>query len=401
MNRALRLAAIMRGALCERSPDNQSPETPSPGPLVRLLEGNDDRIARMDSEAIVVPDDDREAANHLHHVLTTHATLPRHIVIEGAGAYRLAWNYHALDDATEIGASGDESADRLRVANGLSDIALSRALVVHGKIAVVTGGAQGIGAAIAERLAQAGAFVVIADLQREGAVAHATAIDRAVGRSCALGVGVDVADERSIRALFEWLVTRLGGLDLLVSNAGIAHPGDLQQLTVDDITTMTSINYLGYFLCVKYAASIMALQNLYSGRYANDIIQINSKSGLRASKRNSIYAGSKFGAIGLTQSFALELIEDNIKVNAICPGNVYDTAMWLHPEHGLFVQFLRTGKAPGARTIEDVRRHYESQVPMTRGCTPDDIVKAIFYCVEQQYETGQALTVSGGQVMLH
>jgi sorbitol-6-phosphate 2-dehydrogenase len=104
--------------------------------------------------------------------------------------------------------------------------------------------------------------------------------------------------------------------------------------------------------------------------------------------------------VGLTQSFALELIEDGIKVNAVCPGNYFEGPLWSDPGQGLFVQYLREGKVPGARSVEDVRRAYEAKVPMGRGCTPADVLEAILYLVAQQYETGQALPVTGGQVML-
>jgi sorbitol-6-phosphate 2-dehydrogenase len=134
--------------------------------------------------------------------------------------------------------------------------------------------------------------------------------------------------------------------------------------------------------------------------YWSDIIQINSKSGLAGSNRNFAYAGSKFGGIGLTQSFALELVEDGIKVNSVCPGNFYDGPLWSDPERGLFVQYLRTGKVPGAKTVEDVRRAYEAKTPIRRGCTTPDVMKAIYYLVDQEFETGQALPVTGGQIML-
>ena len=87
--------------------------------------------------------------------------------------------------------------------------------------------------------------------------------------------------------------------------------------------------------------------------------------------------------------------------NAVCPGNFLDGPLWSDPVRGLFVQYLAAGKVPGAKTVADVRRHYESLVPMDRGCFPSDVAKAIVYAVEQQYETGQAIAVTGGQVMLN
>ena len=138
-----------------------------------------------------------------------------------------------------------------------------------------------------------------------------------------------------------------------------------------------------------------------SGDLWFDIIQINSKSGLEGSKNNSAYAGGKFGGIGLTQSFALELIGSQIKVNSICPGNFYDGPLWSDPERGLFVQYLNAGKVPGAETVQDVKDYYLSKSPIHRGCTPADVAKALFYCVEQSFETGQAVPVTGGQNMLN
>ena len=174
----------------------------------------------------------------------------------------------------------------------------------------------------------------------------------------------------------------------------------MTSLPVTAFDAVTRVNYRGYFLCVRNGAPILARQHRAKPDYWGDIIEINSKSGLVGSSRNSAYAGSKFGGIGLTQSFALELVGDGIKVNAICPGNFLDGPLWSDPESGLFVQYLREGKVPGAKTVDDVRRAYEAKVPMGRGCTPADVMEAIYYVVAQRYETGQAIPVTGGQVML-
>jgi len=264
-----------------------------------------------------------------------------------------------------------------------------------GKVAIVTGAAQGFGKGIAEEMHREGATVVIADMNLPGAQAVADELG-----AHAAAVEVNVTDEDSVAAMVQKTVELFGGLDILVSNAGVAKAGNLLELEKKSFDFVTNINYTGYFLCAKYAAAVMEAQHEADPEWFGDIITINSKSGLEGSKNNYAYAGSKFGGIGLTQSFALELCPHNIKVNAICPGNYLDGPLWSDPERGLFVQYLNAGKVPGAKTVEDVRKYYMAKVPMNRGCFPADVAKAIFYCVEQKYETGQAIPVTGGQVML-
>jgi len=271
---------------------------------------------------------------------------------------------------------------------------------LQGKVAVVTGAAQGFGYGIAEELAREGAVIVVADLNLEGAQKAADTIRTEYPVSEAFAVAVNVSNEDSIAAMVGEVAKRCGGVDLFVSNAGVAKAGSVKTFTLKDWEFVTDINYNGYFLCTKHVASLMAAQTADGGDWL-DIVQVNSKSGLEGSNKNGAYAGSKFGGIGLTQSFALELVTDRIKVNSVCPGNYLDGPLWSNPERGLFVQYLNSGKVPGAKTVADVKRYYESKVPMNRGCFPKDVAKAIIYCVEQKYETGQAIPVTGGQVMLN
>jgi len=269
-----------------------------------------------------------------------------------------------------------------------------------GKVAVVTGAAQGFGLGIVEDLAKEGAHVVVADINADGAAKVAEGLCARFGPGRALAVAADVTDAGSVADALHAAVRAYGGLDIFVSNAGILRAGSVKSQPVSEFELVTKVNYTGYFLCVQAAAPVMAVQRRAAPGHWSDIIQVNSKSGLEGSNRNAAYAGGKFGGIGLTQSFALELIEDGIKVNAVCPGNFFDGPLWSDPENGLFAQYLRAGKVPGAATIEDVRRFYESKVPMGRGCTVPDVMRAIYYIIEQDYETGQALPVTGGQVML-
>lgn len=269
-----------------------------------------------------------------------------------------------------------------------------------GKIAIVTGGAKGLGEELAKSLANEGATVVIADRDIINGERVATEIIKANGVRSAMFVYTDVTDEKSVRMLVDSVACQYGGLDIFVNNAGIIKAGSIEETTKADFEKILNVNYTAYFICVQNVVGIMKKQREVNPEYISDIIEINSKSGLCGSVMNFAYSGSKFGGIGLTQSFALELAPYGIKVNAVCPGNLLDGDLWSNPENGLFVQFLNAGKVPGAKTVEDVRKFYEKKVPLGRGCAARDVAIAVCYAIEQKYETGQVLPVTGGQVML-
>jgi sorbitol-6-phosphate 2-dehydrogenase len=262
------------------------------------------------------------------------------------------------------------------------------------KSAIVTGGAQGLGQAISERLAREGCQVLIADVNEAGVNATAAALAKETGRRV-LGMKVDVTQEADVKALFDCAVREFGHVDIVVANAAILIAEPIADADAEKWRAVMNVNLFGYFLVTKYACRVMKEQR------SGAIININSKSGKKGSSANSAYAASKFGSVGHTQSVALEMAPFNIRCNAVCPGNLLDSPLWTHPEKGLFVQYLRAGKVSGAKTVEDVRRAYVNQVPMKRGCSYEDVCNAVVFLASDQssYITGVSLSVTGGQEM--
>jgi len=257
------------------------------------------------------------------------------------------------------------------------------------RIALVTGGAQGLGQAICARLAAEGCHVVVADLNEEKAIQTAAAVQEMGRRS--LAIKVDVSDEAQVSAMVDRTVAEFGRLDILVANAGILIAEEITEFPAEKWMAVLRVNLYGYFLCAKHAARVMKAQ----GKGA--IIEINSKSGKKGSFKNSAYAASKFGGIGLTQSIALDLADYKVRVNAICPGNLLDSPLWNDGPNSLFKQYARKWEI----SEEEVRKKYIDQVPMKRGCTYDDVCNVVVFLASDQssYMTGQAINVTGGQEM--
>lgn len=253
---------------------------------------------------------------------------------------------------------------------------------LEGKVAVVTGAAQGLGAALAERLAREGCRLVVADLNREKVERVADRLPEAIATN------VDITDEEMVEKMVDLAVKSYGRLDLLVANAGILISGPCDDFKVSDWRRVIEVNLVGYFLCARAAARVMIKQK------SGVIIQINSKSGKLGSYKNSAYSAAKFGGIGLTQSLALELAEYGIRVNAVCPGNLFDSPLW---QEKLFIEYARNQ----GLTVEEVKKKYLGKVPLGRGCQYEDVASVVVFLAgpEAGYMTGQAINVTGGQEM--
>jgi sorbitol-6-phosphate 2-dehydrogenase len=254
-----------------------------------------------------------------------------------------------------------------------------------GQIAIITGAAQGLGEALARRLDREGCKVVVADINYEAAKKVARSLSEATA------VAVDVTKEEQVAAMVGAAVEKYGRLDLLVSNAAILIAKAAVEFPAEQWRKMMDVNLFAYFLCAKTAAAAMIPNK------KGNIIQINSKSGKKGSYKNSAYAAAKFGGIGLTQSLALELAEFNIRVNAICPGNLLDSPLWNEGPNSLFQQYSQNQGI----SVAEVRQKYLSQVPLGRGCSYDDVANVMVFLASEQasYMTGQAINVTGGQEM--
>ncbi|MFN8453395.1 MAG: sorbitol-6-phosphate dehydrogenase [Anaerolineae bacterium] len=259
--------------------------------------------------------------------------------------------------------------------------------LLQDRIALITGGAQGLGQAICQRLAAEGCHVVVADVNLEAAGATAAEIAASTDRQT-LAVKVDVTDEAQVEALVAQTLEKFGRLDILVSNAGILIAEEITEFPAEKWRAVMNVNLFGYFLTAKHAARPMKAQG------SGTIIQINSKSGKKGSFKNSAYAASKFGGIGLTQSIALDLAEFGVRVNAVCPGNLLDSPLWVNSLYGQYAKKWGITEA-------EVRQKYIDQVPMKRGCTYNDVCNVVVFLASDQssYMTGQAINVTGGQEM--
>ncbi len=269
------------------------------------------------------------------------------------------------------------------------------ALTITDKVALVTGGARGIGAGIVDTLALAGAKVMIADIgmaQAENepdtgkwdyAMAGAAEVAALVARHDQVSACyVDVTDPSSCADAVTATLTKFGQLDMLVNNAGVVDSGPIEQFEVEVWDRIFAVNSKGIFLM-----SQAALPHLRASEQAC-IINTASIAGKQGYPNMAAYCGSKFAAIGITQSLAAELAPDNIRVNAICPGMV-GTAMWL--EH-----LLPSNATSTAQKEEEFSARMTETIPLGRPQTPADMGEAVLYLATAPNVSGVALSVAGG-----
>lgn len=265
------------------------------------------------------------------------------------------------------------------------------ALSLEGKVALVTGGARGIGAGIVACLAESGARIMIADIgvasQASADWRYALADEDDLRKVMALGedidaTHVDVTDADSCNAAVAATIDRFNGIDILVNNAGVVDSGPVENFDVEAWDRIFAVNTKGIFLMTQ-----AALPHLKASKQAS-IINTASIAGKKGYPNMSAYCGSKFAAIGITQSLAAELAPANIRVNAICPGMV-GTAMWL--EH-----LLPTNATTDTQKEEEFTASMQSTIPLGRPQTTRDMGDAVVYLASAENVSGIALAVAGG-----
>jgi NAD(P)-dependent dehydrogenase (short-subunit alcohol dehydrogenase family) len=250
---------------------------------------------------------------------------------------------------------------------------------MENRVAVITGGASGIGKAIAELFIKEGARVVIGDIQDE----KAQELSEALGKHASF-VHADVTLEEDVKSMIDHAVDLHGHLDCLVNNAGMGGVlGEVETIPVEGFDRTIAILLRGVFLGMKHAAPIMKQQE------SGNIINIASIAGMRGISQNHPYSAAKAAVMQLTRTVAMELAVHNIRVNSICPGSIVTA---------IFGKAKDLPDSKIAETYENLSSLFERVQPIQRTGTPEDIAKAALWLAsdDSSFVTGHSLVVDGG-----
>lgn len=259
------------------------------------------------------------------------------------------------------------------------------ALELEGKVAVITGAGQGIGAAIADRLAQEGAYLALCDINFALVKRQKKKVSQIRGRE-AIAIQVDVADRSQVERMRDIVLERFHRVDILINNAGICKVYPIDELEEELWDRLIEVNLKGVYLCTRALIPGMIKQG--NGR----IVNISSMAGKIGGRWMTAYSASKAGVIGFTKSLAREVASHKINVNCVCPG-IVSTELWraCEPNHARKL----------GRSKDTVSSYYRSRIPLGRLCTSEDVANVVYFLVSpaSSYMTGQALNVTGGQQM--
>ncbi|MFL2915772.1 MAG: 3-oxoacyl-[acyl-carrier-protein] reductase [Nitrospinia bacterium] len=244
---------------------------------------------------------------------------------------------------------------------------------LQNKLALVTGGAQGIGKTIGEELTKAGAHVVLGDVNLEGAQVTAEAINNNGGSASA--IKIDVSNATEVQQVFDFIMKDKKPVDIVVNNAGITRDGLMLRMKEIDWDLVLDINLKGSFLCSQQAAKQMMKQK------SGVIVNISSIVGVMGNFGQANYSASKAGVIGLTKTLAREVASRGIRVNAVAPGFI-DTEMTRNLD-------------------ETIRQKLIEQIPLSRLGLPEDVARCVSFLVSDKssYITGQVINLNGGMLM--
>lgn len=262
---------------------------------------------------------------------------------------------------------------------------------LNGKTAVITGAGSGVGRSIAIGLARAGANAAIVDINKEEAMQTCEIIKKEMPRISTANILCDVTNEEDVEKAFVTVKKSLGNLDILVNAAGVAPAAPLVDMPTDKWRLALEVNLTGYFLMAKHAAKLMITQGA-----GGSIINISSKTGLEASKNNTPYNTAKAGQLHMARGWAMELGEHGIRVNCVCPGNVFEGSKIWNPEY-IGVCAKKYGIKP-----EEVIPYYVNKTMLKKEIKGQDIADSVVFLASNKAKmiTGQTLVVDAGQVMV-